>query len=113
MYPEFIKNLGKMARKWLMNFMNDILATKNIPKEFRKSKVVVNSPSSYRPISLLSVCYKLLERLIYNRIYDAVDKMLPIEYAGFRKGRSCVDQILALSTYIESGFKTENRRRIG
>ena len=93
--------------------MNDILVTKNIPKEFRKSKVVAilkpnkpeNDPASYRPISLLSICYKLLERLIYNRIYDTIDEKLPVEHAGFRKERSCVDQILAPSTYIESGFE--------
>lgn len=35
--------------------------------------------------------------------------MLPVDYAGFRKGRSCVDQILALSTYIESGFERKLR----
>lgn len=112
-YPEFIKNLGKSARNWLTRFMNDILLSKNIPKEFRKSKVVailkpnkpVNDPASYRPISLLSVCYKSLERLIYNRIYDTIDKVIPPEFAGFRKGRSCCDQILALSTHIETGFE--------
>lgn len=40
MYPEFIKNLGDQAMKWLQDFLNDILTTRNIPREFRKSKVV-------------------------------------------------------------------------
>lgn len=112
-YPEFIKNLGKSARSWLTRFLNDLLATKDIPREFRKTKVVVilkpnkpaEDPSSYRPISLLSVCYKLLERLIYNRIYEAIDSKLPDEQAGFRRKRSCTDQILALTTHIEAGFE--------
>ena len=63
-YPEFIRNLGDRAKKWLTDFMNDILSTRNIPREFHRSKVVVilepkkpeNDPASYRPISLLSVC---------------------------------------------------------
>lgn len=42
---------------------------------------------------------KLLEQMLYNRI----EKLLPTEQAGFRKGRSCDDQVLSLTIYIESG----------
>ena len=34
---------------------------------------------SYRPISLLSVGYKLLERLIYNRLLPVFGPLLPRE----------------------------------
>lgn len=92
--------------------MNDILAKKNIPKEFRKCKIIAilkpdiseNDPSSYRPIALLSVCYKLLEKLLYIRIYDAIDRVVPPDQAGFRKRRSCTDQVLSLTNLIEIGF---------
>lgn len=112
-YPELIRNLGNSARSWLTYFLNDLLMTRDIPREFRKTKVVVilkpnkpaDDPSSYRQISLLSVCYKLLERLIYNRIYEAIDSKLPSDQGGFRRYRSCTDQILALTTHIETGFE--------
>ncbi|KAF0769781.1 Uncharacterized protein FWK35_00009176 [Aphis craccivora] len=61
--------------------------------------------SSYRPVSLLSVSYKLLERLILNRIQPTLDKHIPIEQAGFRNNRGCVEQVLALTTLIEAEFQ--------
>jgi hypothetical protein len=92
---------------------NDILSTGKIPPEFKKAKVIAilkpgkpaNEASSYRPISLLSVCHKFLEKLIYNRISPIIEENLPIEQTGFRPNRNCCDQVLALTSYIESGFQ--------
>ncbi len=66
--------------------------------------------SSYRPISLLLMCYKLLERIILHRISPAVDEILNIEQAGFRPGRSTQDQVIALTTYVENGFQRRDKR---
>lgn len=111
--PEFLINCGKYAKVWLANFFTDIMQTGNIPKEFKQSKVIAilkpgkpaNSPKSYRPIALLSVTHKLLERLIYNRISRRIFEIIPIEQAGFRPKRSCADQVLSLTTSIEAGFQ--------
>jgi len=61
--------------------------------------------SNYRPISLLSVCYKLLERLALQCISPTVEGLLSPDQAGFGKGRSTCDQIdcTALTTFIENG----------
>ena len=61
--------------------------------------------ANYRPISLLSVCYKLLERLALQRISPAVEGLLSPDQAGFRKCRSTCDQVAALTTFIENGFQ--------
>ena len=47
----------------------------------------VQDPKSYRPISLLCVPFKILERLIHSRINPVVDPQLPREQAGLRRGR--------------------------
>jgi hypothetical protein len=70
-----------------------------------KPRKPANEVSSYRPISLLSVCHKFLEKLIYNRISPIIEENLPIEQAGFRPNRNCCDQVLALTSYIESDFQ--------
>ena len=44
--------------------------------------------ANYCPISLLSVCYKILERLALQRISPTVKGLLSPDQAGFRKGRS-------------------------
>lgn len=112
-YPEFLKNCGPNTKSWLTRFFSNILETGYLPHTFKCTKTVAllkpGKPSdkaeSYRPIALLSVCYKVLERMIYNRIEPSINQHIPIEQAGFRSGRSCTDQILALTTFIESGFQ--------
>ena len=93
--------------------MTKILTANTIPKIWRKAKVITipkpgkdpNLAASYRPISLLSVCYKLSERLILRRISLTVEALLNPDQAGFRSNHSTCDQVAALSTYIENGFQ--------
>jgi len=83
-HVEFLKNLGPKARTWLSKFFSRIMATHSIRKIWRKAKVIaVEKPckdpslaANYRPISLLSVCYKLLERLALQRISPTVEGLL-------------------------------------
>jgi len=55
---------------------------------------------SYCPISLLSTCYKLLERLILHRVSPEVEKLLSLEQARFQRNRSTWEQVTALTTRI-------------
>ena len=85
------------------------MATHSIPKIWRKAKVMaVEKPgkdlslaANYRPISLLSVCCKLLERLALQRISPtvSVEGLLSPDQAGFRKVQSTCDQVAALTTW--------------
>jgi len=62
-----------------------------IPKILRRALVVaipkpeksLGDPKSYRPISLLCVPFKILERLIYTHVETITDPLLPQEEAGF------------------------------
>ena len=113
MFPEFLKHCGDRTLKWLAAFFSRVLREGNLPKSWRQSKVIAilkpgkdaKDPASYRPISLLSVCYKLYERLLLERINPLVERVLKPEQAGFRQGRSTSDQVLALTTHIENGFQ--------
>ena len=74
-----------------------------------KPMKLVEEHKSYRPISLFCVPYKILERLIYTRIEPIVDPLLPREQAGFRQGRSTVDQTVLLTQHIEDSFETKKK----
>lgn len=63
--------------------------------------------ADFRPISLLSVPFKLLERIILERIQSHIDKLIPVGQAGFRENRGCEEQVLALTTLIEAGFQNK------
>jgi len=120
--PEFLKHLGPKALQWLTTFYTRIIQEKFIPRAWRQAKIIaipkpgipkpgkdLTKPASYRPISLLSVCFKVLERLILQRIKPDLERVINVEQAGFRSGRSTCDQVLALTTFIENGFQ-ENRK---
>ena len=66
-----------------------------------------SSPSSFRPISFTSCIAKLFERLILSRLtfYLESNHLLSTCQAGFRPGRSSLDQILTLSQSIWDGFQ--------
>ena len=84
-----------------------------IPKIWRQAKIIAlpkpgkdpHLAASYWPISLLSVCYKLLERIILQRISSTVEDLLSVDQAGFCRGHSTCDQVTALTTFIENGFE--------
>jgi len=73
-----------------------------------------NEVQSYRPTALLSVDYKLLERLVCNRISDTINSVIPIEQADFRAARNCCNQVLTIKNpNLEWNWKTaQNRDRI-
>ena len=66
----------------------------------------LDSPASFRPISLTSCVSKLFERIILSRLLFFLESnsILSSRQAGFRPGRSTLDQILYLSQSISDGF---------
>ena len=77
--------------------------------EIPKPKNPVEDPKSYRPISLLCISYKILERLIHARVEPIVDPLLPREQARFRRRRSTVDQAVLLTQNIEDPFEAKKK----
>ena len=69
----------------------------------------VGDPKSYRSISLLCVPYKILERLVYARVEPLIDPLLPKEQAGFRSGKSTVEQVVLLTQNIEDSFEAKKK----
>ena len=55
--------------------------------------------SNYRPISLLSSTSKILERLVYNRLYDFcfANKLLTPRNSGFKKNDSAMNQLIPVA----------------
>ena len=91
-FPEFILNAGSALGSWFCDFFNSCIRQLKIPKIWRRALVVaipkpekpLGDPKSYRPISLLCVPFKILERLIYARVETIIDPLLQQEQAGFR-----------------------------
>ena len=115
--PELIIHAGAGLKSWLRGFLSSCLQHLKISKIWRRVLVVavlkpskpVEDPRSYRLISLLCVPYKILERLIYARVEPLIDPLLPREQAGFRRGRSTVDQVTLLTQSIENALEAKKK----
>ena len=62
---------------------------------------LANSPHNYRPVSLLSILSKVLERHVYTAIADHLDEIHLLSDCqwGFRAGRSTVAALLAATSH--------------
>ena len=115
--PELILHAGAALKSWLHDFLSSCLSRLKIPKIWRRALVIaipkpgkpVGDSKSYRPISLLCVPYKILERLIYARVGPLINQLLPKEQAWFRRGKSTVDQVVLLTQNIEYSFEAKKK----
>ena len=113
-YP-LLKHLPEPAQLLLLSVFNKSWHSHTFPSCWKPSTIIpihkpgkpTSSPSSFRPISLTSCICKLFERLILSRLtfHFESNHLLSTCQAGFRPGRSSLDQILTLSQSIWDGFQ--------
>ena len=69
--------------------------------------------SNYRPISLTSICCKIMERLIHTHLYQNLEllNILCDQQHGFCPRRSCESQLITtinnISKLLDSGLQTD------
>ena len=70
--------------------------------------------SNYKPISLLTICRKILEKSFFNQVYLFLDtNKLSKDQSGFRPGDSTIYQLISImSTIYESFEKYDETRAI-
>ena len=63
--------------------------------------------SNYRPISLLPVCGKIFEKLMFDSMYSFfhTNNLLSKNQSGFRPGDSTINQLLSITTDIYESFE--------
>jgi len=64
-----------------------------------------NLPTNFRPITLLSICSKLMERWILSLICDNIDSRLPKSQFGFRSKMGTSEALLTVDKYIHEDFE--------
>ena len=112
-YP-MLKHLPRSGIDLLLYIFNLSWSSHSFPSIWKTSSIIpiykmgklLDSPASFRPISLTSCVSKLFERIILSRLLFFLESnsILSPRQAGFRPGRSTLDQILFLSQSISDGF---------
>ena len=74
-----------------------------MPVHKKNSKQIVNN---YRPLFLLPICSKIFEKLIFDSVYDFIDKnnLFNNNQPGFRPSDSSIHQLIAIMQNIFSVF---------
>ena len=105
---ELLKSCGDETCKTLADLFTRCLKQRSIPTSWKNAKVIIlykkgdqEDLQNYRPISLLSIIYKLLTKIITKRLEATLDYAQPTEQAGFRSGYSTADNIQIVQQVIE------------
>ena len=90
------------------------LLTGVFPLEWKKGNIVPihekgvkQNIKNYRPVSLLPICSKIFERLIFNEmfIYFSANKLISKNQSGFQPGDSCINQLLSITHKVFRSFE--------
>lgn len=116
-----LKNMPDLIFEVLASIFNCCIRNGYFPSIFKKAKVIPvpkkdkdpHLPSSYRPISILSLLDKIFEKIIQNRLLLFTDSnnIINKEQFGFRRQHSTVHQLRRVVKIIDSNKR--NRHSTG
>lgn len=105
----FVKLCCPYLLPFLVNIVNSVILQGKFPSVWKKATVIpvpkVASPSVFselRPISILSVLSKIMEKIMEAQLREHINKhdILPPTQSGFRPGYSCSTALLCITDDI-------------
>ena len=104
-HPKILHELRDVLAFPLFKIFHKSLAEAKLPPQWKEAyikpifkKGSKHMASNYRPVSLTSVCCKILERIIRHDVMNHLETndLINSNQHGFRSGRSCCTQLLEL-----------------
>ena len=117
--PYILKNCAEEISPVLKVIFTKSFTTGILPKDWLTANICPvhkkgrrNDASNYRPISLTSICSKVLEHIIYHNIMNHINNnnILIENQHGFRANHSCVTQLLTLTEDIS--YALDHRKQV-
>ena len=111
----------EIIKKPLLKIFNDSLLLGIFPQSMKIAKMTPfyksgkkNLMTNYRPISVLSCFSKILERIMYNRLYSCLNdnSLFFQKQFGFREGHSTNHALIELIDSINDSFN-QNKYTLG
>ena len=108
-----LKICGKLICKPLELIFQSCIKHGKFPNEWKMANVVpVHKKSdkqilkNYRPVSLLLICGKVFEFLIYNSLFEYFigNDLISPNQSGFKPGDSCTNQLIYITHEIYQSF---------
>lgn len=117
--PAFFQNFWPVMGKEIFEYCKDWLHTKKFPGELNSTNVVLipkkenaSCMKDLRPIALCNVLYKILAKVLANRLRDVLPEIISENQSAFIKGRSITDNVLVAFEVIHH-MRRKNRGNEG
>lgn len=105
---EFVKQHWDVLKNDVINMVHEFYEKAHIPTGCNSSFITlipkVSSPlivSDYRPINLIGAQYKIISKLLANRLVKVLDSIISTEQSAFIKGRQILDGPFIINELIE------------
>lgn len=112
-----VRNLPRCGKLILLALYNKFFLEGFVPKQWRDICIFpipkpgrdLSATSSLRPISLISCICKIFHSILNKRLEWFLESsdIFPEEMVGFRKTRSCLDNLSCLVSRIQIGFSKD------
>ncbi|GKB98152.1 putative RNA-directed DNA polymerase, eukaryota, reverse transcriptase zinc-binding domain protein [Tanacetum coccineum] len=104
----FIKRIWKLLKHDIQEFVDSFFATDKFPQRANSAFIVlilkVPNPlfiKDYRPISLIGLHYKIVAKILANRLSKVMDSIISPEQSAFISGCQILDGPLILSEIVD------------
>lgn len=116
--PQVLKKCAVQLAPSLTKLFNLCMSKSVLPSQWKSANIIPvfkkgdkDDVCNYRPISLLCIVSKVMERCIVNHVFDIVKPdIYPLQH-GFVKGRSCCSQLLEfyhdVGACLDTGGQTD------
>ena len=114
----YIKLLSPTAVTVITGLINHCFSESTVPKIWKKARIrplyksgIKSLPSNYRPISVLPEISKIMERLVFNKLFDYLidNSLLSDCQFGFRPKHSCTDAQLSILKTVHSSLSVNKK----
>ena len=110
---ELLKAGGDVIESHLLKLFNDIITPgQEPPEQWRRTTISViyksgdpQLPQNYRPIAIIPLLYKLMSRLLCNRLEANFESEQSPDQAGFRKGFCTEDHLFTTTLLYEQSYE--------
>ena len=113
---QILKEFAEVLVDPILAIFQKSIDTATVPSNWKKANVIPvfkkgdkQSVCNYRPISLLSVVSKVMERCIYNSIITTIRPKITDHQYGFLSGRSTDTQLLSVFTEIADNLDSKSQ----
>ena len=103
--PKILKYSAPSIAVHLTKLLNLYISTSTWPTEWKLSHVTpvfkkddATLVSNYRPISVLSIIPKILEKVMFDQLYDAFQSLFSSNMPGFLCGHSCCTALIKMGS---------------